>query len=88
MGIGPMTGRGHGDCAGHGAPGFVNRMSGQGFVGSGRNGGRSWRNMLYVTGLPGWAWMGVDVTGVNPAAGALHSTTRDQEFDVLKQQGD
>lgn len=30
MGLGPMTGRGLGYCAGYGAPGFTNPMPGMG----------------------------------------------------------
>jgi len=61
-GMGPMTGRGAGFCAGFGVPGFMNR--GFGFFGRGRGGGGGgWgrRNMFYATGLTGWqrAAMGV-----------------------------
>jgi len=52
LGMGPMTGRGAGFCAGFGVPGFMNR--GFGFFGRGRGGGRGWRNMYYATGLTGW----------------------------------
>jgi len=55
MGVGPMTGRRAGYCAGYGTPGFANPAApwygaGYGF----RGGGRGWRNMYYATGLPGW----------------------------------
>lgn len=59
MGIGPMTGRGAGYCAGYSVPGFVNPMAGRGWgVGFGRGrggGGRGWRHWFYATGLPFWA---------------------------------
>ncbi|UCF06345.1 MAG: DUF5320 domain-containing protein [bacterium] len=60
MGMGPMTGRGAGYCAGYGMPGYMNPMPGRGFYGRGwgrgrGGGGRGWRNMYYATGLPGWA---------------------------------
>ena len=42
-GLGPMTGRGAGYCAGYDAPGYVSG-----------GGGRGWRNMYCATGLPGW----------------------------------
>ena len=38
MGMGPMTGRGAGFCAGAGVPGFISRMGGA-FLGRGRGGG-------------------------------------------------
>lgn len=52
MGMGPMTGRGAGYCAGFAAPGYMNSTSGYG-VGFGR--GRGFRRMYYRTGMPGWA---------------------------------
>lgn len=67
MGMGPMTGRGLGYCAGAGAPGYVNPApglgrgfgGGWGWWGRGRGGGgRGWRNWYYATGLPGWARYG------------------------------
>jgi len=56
-GMGPMTGRAAGYCAGFGAPGFVSGVGGQGYgrgVGWGRGGGRGWRNRFYATGTAGW----------------------------------
>jgi hypothetical protein len=61
-GMGRMTGRGAGFCAGYDMPGFANRFFGRGSgMGSGRGagffgggGGRGWRNCFYATGLPGW----------------------------------
>jgi len=59
-GMGPMTGRAAGYCAGYGAPGFTNPVpggSGWGLGrggGFGRGGGRGRRNWFYATGLPGW----------------------------------
>jgi len=52
IGMGPMTGRGAGFCAGFAAPGFANPALGRG-MGFGR--GRGFRRMYYMTGLPGWA---------------------------------
>jgi hypothetical protein len=68
-GMGPMTGRAAGFCAGYSVPGFMNpiggrgywgwgRGGGRGFWGRGRGGGRGWRNWYYATGLPGWARTG------------------------------
>ena len=62
-GMGPMTGRGAGYCAGFQVPGFANPVAGRGIgYGFGRGGrggskGRGgWgrRNMFYATGVPGW----------------------------------
>ena len=52
-GMGPMTGRGMGYCAGAGAPGYANLGFGRGF-----GGGRGWRHQYYATGVPGWARYG------------------------------
>ena len=40
MGMGPMTGRAAGYCAGYGAPGFMNPIPGRGFAGRGIGFGR------------------------------------------------
>jgi len=59
LGMGPMTGRGAGYCAGNANPGYMNAGAGFGgrrFFGRGfRGGGRGWRNMYYATGQPFWA---------------------------------
>ncbi|MFH1024732.1 MAG: DUF5320 domain-containing protein [Planctomycetota bacterium] len=75
MGMGPVTGRGMGYCAGTGAPGYENAGRGPG-MGRGRGfggggfgcGGRGRRNMFYATGLTGWqrAAMGVGAPAVQP----------------------
>lgn len=54
-GLGSMTGRAAGYCAGYGAPGFANGGFGRG-NGGGRGGfGRGYRNQFLATGLPAWA---------------------------------
>ena len=74
LGLGPMTGRAAGFCAGYGVPGYMNPIPGRfwwgvgrpfgwgrGFWGFGRGRGRGWRYWYYATGLPGWAragWFG------------------------------
>ncbi|MCE5278468.1 MAG: DUF5320 domain-containing protein [Planctomycetaceae bacterium] len=54
MGMGPMTGRAAGFCAGFATPGFATG----GFAGVGRGAGggfgRRCRNQFYATGLLGW----------------------------------
>lgn len=89
MGMGPMTGRGAGFCAGYGVPGFMNRAFGAGFLGRGRGGGRGWRNMFYATGLPGWMRAaGGGMAGAAGAAGSAPALTPEQEIHTLKQQAE
>jgi hypothetical protein len=69
MGMGPMTGRAAGYCAGLGMPGYASPVPGRGFgMGFGRGrgfwgrgfggGGRGFRHRYYATGLPGWMGFG------------------------------
>ena len=95
-GMGPMTGRAAGLCAGYPVPGYANPIGGRGYWGGGRGGGRGRRNMFYATGLPGWqragygwpAWGGA----VNPYAyggmPAAPAITSQQELDGLKGQAE
>lgn len=62
-GLGPMTGRAAGYCAGYSVPGYANPAFGRGLAW----GGRGWRHMYYATGLPGWARWG----GWHPVWGGL-----------------
>lgn len=101
-GMGPMTGRGAGYCAGYGAPGYANPVPGRGFGmgwgrgrawgGGGRGGGWRWRNQYYATGLPGWARFGyAPAWGVPPAAAyGLYSAppAPGQEAEFLKTQAE
>jgi hypothetical protein len=86
-GMGPMTGRAAGYCAGYGEPGYANPGPGRGF-GTGWGGawgrGRRWRHWYYATGLPGWARFGRTPSwGYGPYAGPL---TQEQETESLKAQ--
>jgi len=77
MGMGPMTGRAAGFCAGYSAPGYANPVGGRGFFGrgrgfGGRGGGRGWRNWFYATGLPGWARAGYGWPGGGGYAGPAY----------------
>jgi len=65
LGMGPMTGRAAGYCAGFGVPGCANPLPGHGYgMGFGRGrgawgrgfagGGRGWGNWFRATGVPGW----------------------------------
>jgi hypothetical protein len=69
MGIGAMTGRAAGYCAGSGVPGYAHPAPGRGFgtgFGSGRAAGgrgaggfgRRCRNVFHATGHPGWMRFG------------------------------
>ena len=89
-GLGPMTGRGAGYCAGYAVPGTMNPAPSRGFWGRGfgRGGGRGrgWRHWYHATGLPGWAR-----AGWAPAWGAVPyapQPTREQELDLLKGQAE
>lgn len=85
MGMGPMTGRGFGYCAGYNAPGYMNAAGGRGWGmgfrhgwgGGGWGGGWRWRNQYYATGVPGGARY-----GYAPAP------TKEQETETLKQQAE
>ena len=87
MGLGPMTGKKAGYCAGFGMPGFMNPVPGRGFGGGGgfgrRGGGRGWRHCYHATGLPGWARAG---RGTPSAAPFAPQMTQEQEAEVLKGQ--
>ncbi len=87
-GIGPMTGRAAGFCAGFGVPGWANplpgRTWGMGWGGlGGRGGGRGWRNRYYATGLPGWLRAGLP-------SGAAYAAlpAPEQELAALKRQAE
>lgn len=86
MGMGPMTGRGAGFCAGFGVPGFLNR--GFGFVfGRGRGvggGGRGWRKMFYATGLTGWqrAAMAAEATPAATASPTVNAEKQMLEMEI------
>jgi len=69
-GMGPMTGRRAGFCAGFNVPGFANRGFGLFGRGRGGGGGRGRRNMFYATGLTGWqrAMMGASAPSAAPTA--------------------
>lgn len=86
MGMGAMTGRRAGFCAGYAAPGYAHPTPGAG-AGMGYGfggGGRGWRNRFFATGMPGWAryeagWAAPPV---------VPQPTREQELGWLKAQVD
>ena len=89
-GLGPMTGRAAGYCAGYNVPGYMNSIPGRGYIGRGLGGG-GWgrRNWFYATGLTGWQRTALGypapraypyaITGQYPLAG-------EQELELLKSQ--
>ena len=94
MGMGPLTGRAAGFCAGNGRPGYANPVPGygcgmgfgRGRGGWGRGGGRGWRHGFHATGLAGWqraqaGWPGWG--GMPPGAGM---PSREERLDALRTQ--
>jgi len=97
-GLGPMTGRAAGYCAGYPAPGYMNPVGGRGFRGwgRGRGGGRGWRNQFYATGLTGWQRAAMGWPAFGGAAGPVapynapfaSTTSPEQQLDALKGQAE
>ncbi len=81
MGMGPMTGRGAGFCAGFGVPGFVSRGPGTGF-GRGRGGGFGRRNMFYTTGLTGRQRAAMGASEPSATAAAPTATAEKQFLET------
>lgn len=92
-GMGPMTGRAAGYCAGYGLPGFMNGGPGWGAFGGrggfwgGRGGGRGHRNWYWATGLTGWQRAAAPMApwSYGPQA-PPYGPTRDQELEMLRSQ--
>jgi hypothetical protein len=93
QGMGPMTGRAMGYCAGYTVPGSMNPR-GFGSWGRGRGTffgrGRGFRNMYYATGMPGWMRYGYPPYGINPITPQYTNPqyTKDDEIQFLKNQAD
>lgn len=90
-GMGPMTGRAAGYCAGYSAPGFMNPIGFRGY--SGRGGGRGWRHWYYATGVPGWARAGLSYPAQSGFVGpnvpyTAQGVTAEQELQGLKQEAE
>jgi len=93
MGMGPMTGRAAGYCAGYDAPGSVNPIPGRGLgLRWGGGWGRGWRNWYCATGRPGWARFGYGPAWGTPPAWAYGpyaaAPAPEQETDLLKSQAE
>ena len=93
-GMGPMTGRAAGYCAGHAVAGYTNPIGGGGL--RGRGGGRGRRNQFFATGLTGWQRA---AAGYPAFASAVPPTTPyaaplggamsgEQQLDALKGQAE
>lgn len=96
MGMGPMTGRAAGYCAGYGVPGYANPISGGGFWGRGGGMGRGRRNWFRATGMPGWQRAGYGYPAFGGVAAyappyvppVAAGPTKEQELDALKGQAE
>lgn len=94
FGMGELTGRGAGYCAGYGMPGFANPIPGRGFgrggVGFG-GGGRGWRNCYWATGQPGWMRSGFGMASSGPYGQAnpdIEKRTLRKQAETLQAQLD
>ncbi len=95
-GMGPMTGRAAGYCAGYSRPGYMNQYGGRGYgYGFGR-GGHGYRNWYYATGLTGWQRRAteypVNAPYAPPNFGAAYpyspNVSKEQQIDMLKRQAE
>jgi hypothetical protein len=100
-GMGPMTGRAAGYCAGYGVPGFMNPMSGGVYAGWGRGYGAwgagfwggagrrgGWRNWYRATGLPGWARVGMGLPAWGGYGFPSAPPAAEQESEILRAQAE
>ena len=86
-GMGPMTGRAMGYCAGFDRPGYAN--PGPGFVGRGfGGGGHGRRHWHHATGLPGWMRAGWGANAPYAPPYPQTGLSKDQEMDMLKAQSE
>lgn len=93
LGLGPMTGRAAGCCAGYAAPGYMNPVAGKGYFGLrrgffGRGGGRGRRNWYYATGLTGWQRASMGIPAYGGAYPYAPEVSPQQEMDTLKNEAD
>jgi len=88
-GLGSMSGRGAGFCAGYGVPGYLNPAGGRGVWGAGLGfgRGRGHRNMYWATGLTGWQRAGMGLAAYPYAAPApFTQPSAEQELATLRGQ--
>lgn len=91
-GMGPMTGRGAGYCAGYATPGYANPWGRRCFEKSACGSGRGHRHWFYATGLPFWArggygcgYPGMSAWGQAPVEPACAA---EQEREALSKQAE
>ena len=86
-GMGPMTGRAAGYCAGYPVPGYMNPIPGRGAWGWGRGAGLGWGRARWAApsayGAPAY---GAPAYGAQPFR--WPQPTPEQETDMLKQQAE
>jgi len=97
-GMGPMTGRAAGFCAGYSVAGYANPVGGRGYGGwgRGRGGGFGRRNRFYTADPRTWgqaslgypAWVGAAGAGVPYAGAFAPPATQEQEIDELRRQAE
>ena len=93
-GMGPMTGRAAGYCAGYSVPGYMNPIPGYGTYGRAGGRGRGHRHWYHATGMPGWARAsyGYPAWGGYAPPPAPYPYTQAQapvrEMDALKQEAE
>jgi len=97
-GLGPMTGRAAGYCAGYSYPGYMNPVWGYGRFPRGGRGfygrGRGWRHWYWATGLPGWMRAGyaspAPMGWVSPGAPypPVTEVKPEQEMEMLRREAD
>lgn len=94
-GMGPMTGRAAGYCAGYSTPGYSNFHGGRypgsrRTFGGGAGRGRGYRNWYDATGLPGWSRYGKDLPAWGGAIGYPYGTDikPEKEIELLKSQSE
>jgi hypothetical protein len=91
-GLGPMTGRAAGFCAGYEAPGYLNPAGGRGAwglgLGFGRGRGRGFRHTYWATSLLGWqrAAMGFPAAFPHAVPAPFAQLSAEQELAALRGQ--
>ncbi|RKY39500.1 MAG: hypothetical protein DRP75_01960 [Candidatus Omnitrophota bacterium] len=89
LGLGPMTGRAAGFCAGYAVPGYLNPIPNRRWFGR----GRGWRHWYYATALPGWLRASYNLPSFagwwNPASWWFpYEISPKQEAEILKNQAE
>ena len=86
LGMGPLTGRGAGYCAGFAAPRCADPVGFTGGFACGFGRGRGYRNMFRATGRPGWARYGYPTDAGADAAAADERTLLKNQAEILENQ--